>query len=145
MAQFDFAGTWDDSWRLLDAVLAPRDLSLIPDMAFATPEPVFFTALDDSLKAILRERRRVFLWSSKWCRFPASLAPHPAKELAGTYYVRFDVGGPLLVVLDAAEAVKEWDTGDNKWLKTGVPFHEWIENLFREGDQLLAELASPAE
>lgn len=96
MAQFDFIGAWTDSWQILNIILKRGDIALIPDFFYRTREPLFVTTLDERLKNMLMERRRVFLWSRHWSRFPPCLEPHPAKEMEGTYYVEFTKGGPLL-------------------------------------------------
>lgn len=53
MAQFDFLGTWKDSWSIISAVLEPQDVCLIPDLKYEQPQPHSLMTLN--LKAGYKE------------------------------------------------------------------------------------------
>ena len=63
MREFAFFGTWNDSWAVLDAIEQLGMFQMVPDRWYDAPEPLLCRHMDDSLKAMLRERRRLFLWS----------------------------------------------------------------------------------
>jgi hypothetical protein len=44
-----------------------------------------------------------------------------------------------LILVDGDETVKEWDTGESRWLCERLPFHKWIEKVMSEGDVTTAE------
>lgn len=44
-----------------------------------------------------------------------------------------------LVLFDTDETIKEWDTSQHAWLSRNVPFEEWIENIFGEGEATMDE------
>jgi hypothetical protein len=105
MAQFDYLGTWQDSWAILNAILEPGDVRLIPDLKYlksrpnfryyTKPEPLIFTSLNDELKEIMLVRRAGFLFSDKFSRSPPWF---DSIEIDGQkqYYVRSSCGGPCL-------------------------------------------------
>lgn len=45
-----------------------------------------------------------------------------------------------LVLLDRDGTIKEWDTGESKWLTENVLLDKWITKVIREGDSVMAEL-----
>jgi hypothetical protein len=96
MAEFDFLATWEDSWRILAAILAVREYSLVPDLHYDKPEPLFVTTLDDPVKEMLQERRNGFIWSAKFSVFPPTMKRTEGGEAAGGYYVSLSEGGPYL-------------------------------------------------
>src|SRR6266540_1924481 len=97
MAQFDFLGTWNDSWGILAAILGTNDYSLVPDLLYDKPEPLFVTEIDDSAKEmLLNGKRNGFLWSWQFSRFPPVMKRIEGGEAAGKYYVGLGEGGPYL-------------------------------------------------
>jgi hypothetical protein len=96
MAQFDFLGSWNDSWDIVAAILENKDLRLVPDLRYDKPEPLFATALDDSLKAMLLDRGNGFLWSTRFSRYPPVMGRIEGGEAAGKYTVSLTRGGPYL-------------------------------------------------
>lgn len=44
-----------------------------------------------------------------------------------------------LVLLQADDTVKEWDTGESRWLLKGLAFGDWIEKVMREGELIMAD------
>lgn len=96
MAQFDFLGSWDDSWQIMASILQIGHISVIPDLWYERPEPIFIKALDHEAKDILRDRRNMFLWSTKFSRFPPTMVRMEGGEKRGKYYLRLSGGGPGL-------------------------------------------------
>jgi hypothetical protein len=96
MAKFGFLGTWDDSWGIVAAILENKEYSLVPDLKYAKPEPVFVTKLDDTVKAMFLDRANGFLWSTKFSVYPPSMESIEAGQNAGKYYVSLTSGGPYL-------------------------------------------------
>ncbi|HLN28311.1 MAG TPA: hypothetical protein VK395_11250 [Gemmataceae bacterium] len=96
MNQFSFAGTWEDSWDILQEILRAGDVTLIPDMNYDRPTPLCFTALDDAVKKILRDRRNLYLWGRAYSLFPPHLERIEEGQAAGKYYVSLSRQGPGL-------------------------------------------------
>src|SRR5947209_272369 len=96
MAQFDFLGTLDDSWGMLDTILENSEYSLVPDLRYDKPEPLFVTKIDDTVKMMLLDRRNGFLWSREYSRFPPVMRRIEGGEADGKYYVGLSEGGPYL-------------------------------------------------
>lgn len=44
-----------------------------------------------------------------------------------------------LVLLDDDGSVKEWDTGESKWVAERQPLEQWIEKMMSEGEAIMAE------
>ena len=96
MAQFDFFGTWNDWWGILGHILATKVYSLIPDLKYDKPEPLFVTKVDDSVKTMILDRRNGFIWSPIFSRFPLSMELIKEGQNAGKYFVSPTRGGPCL-------------------------------------------------
>jgi hypothetical protein len=108
MAQFDFVGTWNDSWGILATILENSEYSLVPNLLYESPEPLFVTKIDDLVKAMLLDRGDGFLWSTKFSRFPPVMKRIEGGEAAGKYYVGLSEGGPYLrLTLPACYADEE--------------------------------------
>jgi len=94
--QLDFLGTWNDSWAVLEAILARGDATLIPDLWYDEAKPLFFAAVDETLKGLLRERRRVYIWCKAFSKFPPGLEQQGSGRKAGKFFVRLPLSGPGL-------------------------------------------------
>jgi hypothetical protein len=94
--QFEFLGTWNDSWGVLEAILARGDATLIPDLWYEEAKPLVFAAVDETLKGLLHQRRRVYVWSTAFSKFPPGLERQGSGPKAGKYFVRLSLGGPGL-------------------------------------------------
>lgn len=92
----DFVGTWDDSWAVTNAILARGDVTPIPDLWYETASPTLFKTLDDALMALLRRRRRVYIWSTAFSRSPPVLERQDSGPQAGKFFLRLPLGGPGL-------------------------------------------------
>ena len=45
-----------------------------------------------------------------------------------------------LIFFSESRGIKEWDTGESRWLLEDIPFAEWIEKVRRDGEIMMAEL-----
>ncbi len=95
-SQFNFIGTWNDSWAVIEAILTRGETTLIPDLWYETSIPLSFHELDESLKSLLRQRRRVYIWCKAFSPFPPVLERQESGPNAGKYFVRLALGGPGL-------------------------------------------------
>jgi hypothetical protein len=96
MMEYSFVGTWNDSWTILDAILQGDGLSLIPDLNYVNPEPTYSKVLNDRLKAMLLERRHLFIWGAAFSLFPPLIKRIDEGIKAGKYFVSATEGGPVL-------------------------------------------------
>ena len=44
-----FLGDWEDWWKILEEVIRPGDITLIPDLRYPSSEPLRFSNLTDEL------------------------------------------------------------------------------------------------
>ncbi len=93
MAKFSFLGTWNDSWGILDALFRTGEYSLVPDIDYDEPEPIFAARLDDELKGMMRIHRGGYLWSPRFSLYPPVMWRVPEGEKAGKYNVDSWRGG----------------------------------------------------
>jgi hypothetical protein len=61
MRQFDFFGTWFDSWTIVEAVLRLGQVEIIPDLWYEHPNCVRISTLTERWKQLLQSRRRFFI------------------------------------------------------------------------------------
>jgi hypothetical protein len=45
-----------------------------------------------------------------------------------------------LILFSESRGIKEWDTGEIRWLLEDIPFGEWIEKVISDGEIMMAEL-----
>jgi len=45
-----------------------------------------------------------------------------------------------LLLFSESRGIKEWDTGESRWLFADMPFDEWIEKVIKDGEVMMAEL-----
>lgn len=62
MRQFDFWGSWDDSFAIITAILSTGKALAFPDMPYAEPQVRFFEQLTPEFQTIARARGKLFLW-----------------------------------------------------------------------------------
>jgi hypothetical protein len=96
MSNFSFYATWDDTWRLLAAILAEGKYSLTPDVRYPTATPLLASILDDSVKQLCRETGNAYLWSPDFSTRPPYLGRVSAGENVGKYFVDMSKDGPGL-------------------------------------------------
>lgn len=96
MAQFDFIGTWDDSWQIVEALLELEGLTLIHDRNYAEPSPWNLTELTTDTQHLLRERRRLFIWSDGFSLHPPVMNRIDPADGPSFYSINQMRGGPFL-------------------------------------------------
>jgi hypothetical protein len=96
MAKFSFLGTWNDSWGILDALFGTGEYSLVPDIDYDKPEPIYATRLDDELKAMMLVHVNGYLYSPRFSLYPPGMWRVPRGEKAGKYEIDPWCGGPCL-------------------------------------------------
>jgi hypothetical protein len=96
MSQFDYFGTWEDSWEILDIILNNEDVELIPDMWYETSIPLKFKQVDENLKNILRKKRRLFILGKYFSIYPPCLKKKEDGPMIGKYNLYANYGGPSL-------------------------------------------------
>lgn len=94
--QFDFFGTWEDSWQLLGSAMRSANLVLVPDLWYERPEPLLYRALDEDLKSVLRQRGRGFLWSESFGPLEQLFLRQPTGVMAGRYRIRAAKSDPVI-------------------------------------------------
>jgi hypothetical protein len=78
-------------------------------------------------------------WAPEWCidNFTAQWRSAGSNRQDDWAIAMTNYGG--LILLDADGTVKEWDTGESRWLFKNVPLQEWMERMMSEGDAIMAE------
>lgn len=94
MPSFQFFGTWDDSWTILQAILEQGDFEVTPDIRFEAPEPLKANHIDEKLKSMCQERGGVYIWSKQYTVHPPHLVRIEEGKYAGRYFVDMSKGGP---------------------------------------------------
>jgi hypothetical protein len=131
MAQFDFLGTWTDSWLILHALLEPGDILLVADMDYDRPEPLFVRTVEEAQEEPLRARSW-YLWSEQFSKHPPFLERMELEDNQEQYWVNVSTAGPLLQLVlpgcyryDAAGvAVHAFDGGPGLHLAPGMLSHQ---------------------
>ena len=95
MRQFDFWGSWDDSFAIIAAILGTGKAVAFPSKPYKEPKARFFDKLTPELQEIAKDRGKLFLW------LPGISDPIPIQFerwdsgiYAGQYFVTDD--GPYL-------------------------------------------------
>src|SRR5258708_7404225 len=96
MPQFDYLGSWDDSWMILDAILKKNGIHVIPDLWYEEPTATSFSTLNNELETVVQKKRRVYLWSEDFARVPPFLQRQNEGTMAGKYSIRPDIFGPVI-------------------------------------------------
>ena len=79
-----------------------------------------------------------FDWATDWCieTYTAAWRGAGSDRHGDWAFAMTNYGG--LILLDADTTVKEWDTGESRWLRKNLPFEQWIEKIISEGEQIMA-------
>ncbi len=96
MSEFLFYGTWDDTWRVLNELLAREGPSLVAALAYHFPKPVYVRSLTSHAREILQKRRRVYVFAEDFSVRPPCLVQQMSGPLAGKHFVYLAGGGPGL-------------------------------------------------
>lgn len=73
MAQFDFFGTWEDSWRLLHEISKFDDVSFVL-VIYDSPKPIFINKIDEEAKEFIKIKGHLYIWGKFILQVPSS--PH---------------------------------------------------------------------
>ena len=98
MAQFDFLGTWQDSWEIITSILKPGDASLIADVTYDMPQAPLLTSIDDIQQQCFVGQRKFFVHSTKFSRNPLHWSQIDAGPNQGKNFIAERKGGPLLTL-----------------------------------------------
>lgn len=93
MAEFQFYGTWDDTWRVLKRILAREGTAFVADLAYHFPRPVWIRHLTSQAKEILHRRRRVYVFGEDFSLRPPCLVQPMTGSVAGKHFVYLAGGG----------------------------------------------------
>jgi hypothetical protein len=96
MAQFDYLGTWNDSWQILARILERGGTRLVPDLWYTSPEPLYIEAIDSTAKEVLTKRRRLCIWADDFSRFPPIIKPVDYSRPDTLYTLQPTRGGPSI-------------------------------------------------
>jgi len=95
MAEFNYLGTWNDSFRILEDLLRYPGIRAYVDQPYANEHPPSFTVLTDEIKEQLRRWDRVFLFGD-YSTYPPLLHPRENGPQAGMFFLSPIRGGPHL-------------------------------------------------
>jgi hypothetical protein len=79
-------------------------------------------------------------WAAEWCIDKFTPRWRAAGSNRQEDWAITMTGYVGLILLERGEFVKEWDTGENRWILKDMPFHEWIEKIISEGESIVAEV-----
>ena len=96
MAQFDFYGSWEDSWQVVESILLNKKIKVLPDMWYVEPVPKYFTKLNEELKQLLLKKRRLFLAHNEVSIYQPLFKQCKTGVMTGKYSIFSDWGGPFL-------------------------------------------------
>ncbi|MBS0260476.1 MAG: hypothetical protein JSS02_00860 [Planctomycetes bacterium] len=96
MAQFDFLGTWNDSWDVVSAILEPGDVRLIPALMYEQPQARFLSRLGEVHELCLAECARFYISCERFTRHPPEFWEIKAGKNKGRFAIDDRKAGPLL-------------------------------------------------
>lgn len=94
MAQFDFLGSWDDSWKLVDSLLNRPGTTLYLDYWYKEPVRLCIKQLAMREKELLRKHKGVFICGEDFSLLPPQFSKVGNGEVL--YRLRENEGGPCL-------------------------------------------------
>lgn len=94
MRQFDFYGSWDDSFAILAAILATGKAVAFYSKPYLEPKARFFDRLTPELEEIAMARGGLYLWLPGISSLPLRFGQWDSGIYAGQYFVLG--GGPYL-------------------------------------------------
>ena len=92
MAQFDFLGTWTDSWAILASILETTGTFFVADAKYEQPEPLFLRTVDEIRAECLKGNYGRFYVASD----AFSVWQPCFRQTSLGWYVSDRRGGPLL-------------------------------------------------
>lgn len=131
MAQFDFIGTWTDSWAVLSAILEPGDIRLVQNLKYEIPILRFLTTIEEIHALCLEGNCRFFVASEMFTRHPPCLERIESGVNSGRYSVNYSKGGPLLDLMlpfcyryEAGVPIPAFDGGLELHLAVGILMYQ---------------------
>lgn len=94
MREFDFYGSWDDSFAIVAAILATGKATAFYDLPYLEPKARFFDNLTPKLREMAVKRGGILLWLPGISSLPLRFGIWDTGVYDGKYYV--DGGGPYL-------------------------------------------------
>ncbi len=78
-------------------------------------------------------------WAAEWCidKFTPKWRAAGSGRESDWAVAMTNYGG--LILLDGTERINEWDTGQSTWLSKNLSIGEWIENVIKEGEAMMAD------
>jgi hypothetical protein len=98
LAHFGFFGTWDDTWRILVAILEHPEYCILPDSRYSDPIPFEGRTVDTVLQQLCAERGVAFIWSTSFSVQPPFMLRIDEGPNAGKYFLDLSRGGPGLAL-----------------------------------------------
>jgi hypothetical protein len=96
MREFNFLGTWKDSQAAIASLLSDKTFSFVLDKWYDTPSTTALSEVTPAVESVLKERRRLFLWSSSFASGPPRFVRQGSGLMAGRYSVDVAYEGPYL-------------------------------------------------
>jgi hypothetical protein len=81
---------------MLTGILERDDIRLVPDLRYEKPNALFLTELDDRSWKMFKERRNLFIWSTKFSATPPAFLQIDGGPETGKYLIDETGGGPSL-------------------------------------------------
>ena len=94
MAEFDFYGTWEDSYVQLDRLAHLSRFILVVDMDYEEPVVLQSRILSEDFMAVVKQRPHLYLYSDEYSRFPAGF--HTSGR--GFMWIDPHISGPALLL-----------------------------------------------
>jgi hypothetical protein len=91
MPQFDYLGSWEDSWKIVGTLLERPATVLFLDCWYERPEPLRIVQLGEAEKQLIRQWRGLYIWATDFSRFPLQFS-----RATRLYRISSNEGGPCL-------------------------------------------------
>lgn len=129
MAEFEYFGTWADSWAMLTDIMKLDDYELLVDDFYEVPNAALYGLADAALETSVKLVPKVLLFGP-FSKCGPVFIKQTAGEKAGQYYAAYNKGGPFLDLSLARETdsglvgigslsygTEFLDPGTGAWLK----------------------------
>lgn len=104
---FYFAGTRDDSIRIVESILTSPTTRVVVDRWYRCPGAPLLRSLTEELRRDLPSHCSLFLWDERHSSRPISFRHNPGATPLGEYKIEEERGGPLLTLLLPPDYVDE--------------------------------------
>jgi hypothetical protein len=99
MAQFEYLGTWVDSFEILKILINNNSLTLIGNLWYEkndTSGLYVITENNDESRNYIKKYRNLFIWDKSITKFPPMLVKQNSGPKAGWHRLSYQRGGPML-------------------------------------------------